>query len=88
MISLGLQFLSLLVAALILAGCGKYRVGDQLYSRDSGALIGVVIETGQHDFHNGVPAGDAVHYRRPDGTDVWGSLDTVTASFEVRGRDK
>jgi hypothetical protein len=73
-----------LAVVIVVAGCSRSVPTDaEIYSKDDGKRVGVVIETGKHTFENGL-YGPAVHFRKPDGTDIWSSLDSFGDSYEVR----
>ena len=68
---------------MVFASCTPTRSGTEVYSKEDGKLVGVVIGEAQHSFGNGL-SGPAVHFRKSDGSDVWSSRDAFNGSYEIR----
>jgi len=78
--------LRMLLFTALLAGCAAskpFKAGDVLVAAKDGALLGRVIELGDHSFENGA-TGPSVHVELPDGRNRWYSLDTTVGTYVVK----
>ncbi len=78
--------LRILLLAALLGGCAEakpFKPGDTLVAAKDGAVLGRVIELGDHHFENGA-AGPSVHVELPGGQNRWYSLDTTVGTYVVK----
>jgi hypothetical protein len=78
--------LPLALALLLLGGCaekGPFKVGDILVARSDGAVLGKVVELGNHRFENGA-SGPSLHVLLQTGGDAWYTEDTTEVSYTIK----